>query len=31
MKKVRIGVLGGHRGTTMIDYCKKADNAEFMT
>lgn len=28
MKKVRIGVLGGHRGTTMIDYCKKADNAE---
>lgn len=28
MKKVRIGVLGGYRGNTMIKYCKGADNAE---
>lgn len=28
MKKVRIGVLGGYRGTGMINYCKIADNAE---
>ena len=28
MKKVRIGVLGGYRGTSMINYCKCADNAE---
>lgn len=28
MKKVRIGVLGGYRGTSMINYCKRADNAE---
>jgi len=28
MKKVRIGVLGGYRGTSMINYCKRAANAE---
>ena len=28
MKKIKIGVLGGYRGTSMINYCKAADNAE---
>ena len=28
MKKVRIGVLGAYRGTSMINYCKQADHAE---
>ncbi|MBQ2968635.1 MAG: Gfo/Idh/MocA family oxidoreductase [Clostridia bacterium] len=28
MKKARIGVLGGYRGASMINYCKRADNAE---
>ena len=28
MKKVRIGVLGGYRGSSMINYCTRADNAE---
>ncbi len=28
MKKVKIGVLGGYRGTSMINYCKRAGNAE---
>lgn len=28
MKKVRIGVLGGYRGTGAINYCKIANNAE---
>jgi len=28
MEKVRIGVLGAYRGTSMINYCKQADNAE---
>lgn len=28
MKKVRVGVLGAHRGRTMIGYCKQAENAE---
>ena len=28
MKKVRIGVLGGYRGSSMIKYCKLASNAE---
>ena len=28
MEKVRIGVLGGYRGTSMINYCKRADHAE---
>ena len=28
MNKVRIGVLGGYRGSSMINYCKRSDNAE---
>lgn len=28
MKKVRVGVLGGYRGSSMINYCKRADHAE---
>ncbi|MCR5041592.1 MAG: Gfo/Idh/MocA family oxidoreductase [Clostridia bacterium] len=28
MKKVRVGVLGAHRGLSMIEYCLGADNAE---
>ena len=28
MKKVRIGVLGAHRGGSMIKYCAKAPNAQ---
>ena len=28
MEKVKIGVLGAYRGTSMINYCKRADNAE---
>lgn len=28
MKKIKIGVLGAYRGTSMINYCKAADNAE---
>ena len=28
MKKIKIGVLGGYRGTSMINYCAIADNAE---
>ncbi len=28
MKKIRIGVVGGYRGTSMINYCKEAGNAE---
>ena len=30
MKKVRVGVLGAHRGRTMIEYCKHAENAELV-
>lgn len=30
MKKIKIGVLGMYRGSTMIHYCKKADNAELV-
>ena len=30
MKKVRIGVLGGYRGSSMINYCKRAANAEIV-
>ncbi len=30
MKKVRVGVLGAHRGRTMIEYCKNAPNAELV-
>lgn len=28
MKKVRVGVLGAYRGSSMINYCKRASNAE---
>ena len=28
MKKIRIGVMGVYRGTSMINYCVAADNAE---
>ncbi len=28
MNKVRVGVLGAHRGMSMIEYCKSAYNAE---
>ncbi|MBO5408435.1 MAG: Gfo/Idh/MocA family oxidoreductase [Clostridia bacterium] len=28
MEKIRIGVLGGFRGGSMIDYCKRSDHAE---
>ena len=27
MEKLRIGVMGGYRGTSMINYCRIADNA----
>lgn len=30
MKKVKIGVMGGYRGTGMINYCKIAENAEIV-
>ncbi len=30
MKKIKVGVLGGYRGNAMIDYCKKASNAELV-
>ena len=28
MKKIKIGVMGAYRGSSMIRYCKIADNAE---
>ena len=28
MKKIRVGVMGAYRGTSMINYCKEAGNAE---
>ncbi len=28
MSKIKIGVVGGYRGTAMINYCKVAENAE---
>ena len=28
MRKVRIGVMGAYRGSSMINYCKRASNAE---
>ncbi len=28
MKKVRIGVMGAYRGTSMINYCESADDAQ---
>ena len=30
MKKIKIGVVGGYRGSSMINYCKRADNAELV-
>lgn len=27
-KKLRIGVLGAYRGTSMVSYCDASDNAE---
>ena len=30
MAKIKIGVLGAYRGTSMINYCKRADNAEIV-
>lgn len=27
-RKIRVGVLGAHRGRTMIGYCRQAENAE---
>ncbi|MDO4618317.1 MAG: Gfo/Idh/MocA family oxidoreductase [Clostridia bacterium] len=27
-RKIKVGVLGGFRGASMINYCKRADNAE---
>ena len=29
-RKIRIGVLGGYRGSSMINYCERADNAEIV-
>ena len=28
MKKIKVGVMGAYRGTSMINYCEIADNAE---
>ena len=28
MEKVRIGVMGAYRGSSMIEYCRHANNAE---
>ena len=28
MQKIRIGVMGAYRGTSMINYCEQADNAQ---
>ena len=30
MKKVRIGVMGAYRGSSMINYCEYADNAKIV-
>ena len=30
MKKIRIGVLGAYRGSSMITYCKNSKNAELV-
>lgn len=30
INKVRIGVLGGYRGGSMINYCKRAENAQLV-
>ncbi len=29
-RKIKIGVLGGYRGSSMINYCERADNAEIV-
>ena len=29
-RKIKIGVLGGYRGSSMIQYCKQAENAEIV-
>lgn len=29
-KRIKVGVIGGYRGTGMINYCKIADNAEIV-
>ena len=30
MKKIKVGVLGGYRGTSMINYSKQANNVELV-
>ena len=30
MSKIKIGVFGAYRGSSMINYCKRADNAEIV-
>ena len=30
MKKIKIGVVGAYRGSSMINYCKRSDNAEIV-
>ncbi|MBQ8579157.1 MAG: Gfo/Idh/MocA family oxidoreductase [Oscillospiraceae bacterium] len=30
MKKIRIGVLGGGRGASMVSYCKRSDSAQIV-
>ena len=30
MEKIKVGVLGGYRGTSMINYSKQADNVELV-
>ena len=30
MKKIKIGVLGGYRGLSMVNYCVKSDDAELV-
>ena len=29
-RKIKIGVLGGYRGSSMINYCERADNVEIV-
>ncbi len=30
MRKIKVGVIGARRGESMIEYCRKADNAEIV-
>ena len=30
MEKIKVGVVGGYRGSSMINYCKKAGNAQIV-